>query len=103
METYVNERFSHETIDLDGKRFERCTFDDCKLRFSAIRPVQFHRCSFTNSDWVFAGPAETMLYFLSDLYHGLGVGGRSVVELMIRGIKDGTFPETLASSHALSA
>lgn len=90
---YADEAFKHQTIELDGNTFHDCTFDRCKLIFRAYDQIFFTRCLFTECDWTFGGPAETMLFFLQDLYHGLGFSGRELVDAMIVSIKAGTFPE----------
>lgn len=98
----ANRHFSNEIVELDGNQFEGCTFTECKLRFSAFDRVYFTGCVFTQCDWAFDGPAENMLFFLSDLYHGLGPRGHTIVDLIFRGIQDGTFSENSAVAPALA-
>lgn len=79
------------TVELDGNQFVDCTFHDCKLVFYAYEPVMFDRCVFTECDWVFEGAADNMLSFLTALYHGLGVSGQNLVELIFKGVREGSF------------
>lgn len=83
--------FKGETVQLDGNQFVGCTFYDCKLVFYAYEPVSFDRCVFHECDWVFEGAADIMLSFLTALYHGLGVSGQKLVELIFQGIREKTF------------
>lgn len=98
---YIHRVFRHETIDLDGNTFEDCKFVECKLVFRAYERVYFNRCTFTECDWTFGGPAETTFVFLRDLYHGLGYEGMNLVDAMVSGIKAGTFPETPTPNTAV--
>lgn len=94
---YVDQHFKGETVELDGNHFVNCHFFDCKLVFHAYNPVSFDRCVFNECDWTFEGPAENMLDFLKALYHGLGPNGHSLVEVIFKGIQDGTFPASKSS------
>jgi hypothetical protein len=99
---YADRQFRHETVELGGNQFENCTFTECKLLFSALERVYFTGCVFTQCDWAFDGPAENMLYFLFDLYHGLGPRGHTVVDLIFKGIQEGTFPATPTPTPVLA-
>ena len=98
---YVGQRYQNETVELDGNTYENCTFSHCKLLYFAYERVSFTGCVFTNCDWSFDGPAENMLYFLRDQYHGQGPSGYTVADMIINRLKDGTFPAPSVPSRAL--
>ena len=62
--------------------------------FSGYEAVTVERCDFNDSEWSFEGPAGNTLDFLSALYRGLGPGGEAIVELIVNGIRDGSFPKS---------
>jgi hypothetical protein len=86
----VDRTFIGSFVELDGNEFERCTFIQSKLVFSATASVSFESCVFDRCEWVFDGPAETMLFFLSALYRGLGPEGERLVEAIFESIRSGT-------------
>ncbi len=86
---FSNQTFRNEAIDLDGKHFVNCKFLGCKLTFSAYEPVKFEGCFFDSCQWVFDGPAENALTFLSALYRGLGTPGSELVEGIFESIRRG--------------
>lgn len=95
--------FENERWEVDGLTFEHCTFRRCKIVFSATEPVAFKECTFIECEWVFHGPAATTLDYVAALSHGLGAGGRELVEGIFQSILDGSFgPEPVEVAHALS-
>ena len=72
--------FENTTVSLDGVTFIGCAFRGCKLVFSATAPVSLQSCSFDNCTWEFRGAAGQTLEFLRAMYHGMGAGGRQLVE-----------------------
>ena len=85
----ANQRFEDTLVRLDGLRFEHCVFVGCTLVFTAVDTVAFEGCTFENCTWKFDGPAETMLLFLTAMYHGLGEQGRRTCELVFDSIREG--------------
>jgi hypothetical protein len=74
-------------IRIDGNEFNECKFDRCTLEFSGTGPVSFVGCTFNGVNWVFSGPAQNTLAFLHGLYHGMGPGGRELVEATFENIR----------------
>ena len=87
MADVINSIFNGGTVQLDGQRFEGCTFVNATLVFSAKAPVSMHRCVFQNVQWVLDGAAALTVNFLRALYHGAGEGGRQVVEAMFQQLR----------------
>ncbi|MGH2617093.1 MAG: hypothetical protein ACRDJC_17815 [Thermomicrobiales bacterium] len=86
---YENESFDNIAIDVDGKWFKNCTFYRCKIIFNGAEATKFERCTFTECQWVFDKGAEKTLEYLTALYHGLGEGGRAIVEGLFDSIRQG--------------
>lgn len=87
---FVGKVFENARLEVDGSTYERCKFLRCRIGFSAIDTVVFKECVFTQCEWIFEGPAETTLAYLSALYRGLGAGGQQLVDGIFQGIRDGT-------------
>ncbi len=84
---YHNETFRNERIELHGKFFHGCTFENCELVFDGDRPPTFTDNRFVDTVFVFTGPATRTLYLLSTLYHA-GEGGREVIEKTFEDIRE---------------
>lgn len=74
-------------VQLDNNSFTACTFDSCVLEFGGTGPVELNDCSFNNVQWVFTGAAQNTLNFLHGMYHGMGEGGRQIVETTFDNIR----------------
>lgn len=74
-------------LKIDGNEFNNCTFTGCTLDFSGTAPVSFVGCTFHEVNWVFSGPAQNTLAFLQGLYHGMGEGGKALVEATFDNIR----------------
>ena len=84
-----NETFKNERIELHGKSFHNCTFENCELVFDGDRPPTLKDNSFVDTIFVFTGAATRTLYLLSNIYHA-GDGGKEVIEETFAGIRDRT-------------
>ena len=62
--------FRNETVELDGKEFDSCTFENCQFIYRATDAVRLANCSFVGFIITFEGAAGTTLDFLTKLYHG---------------------------------
>jgi len=86
----VNNSYENVQVKLDNNEFVACHFKNCRLEFGGTGPVSMSNCNFDNISWEFSGPAENTLRFLKGLYHGMGEGGRQLVEATFDDIrKDG--------------
>lgn len=88
-----DKHYTREVVYLDDTVFINCVFDHCKLIFTGEGRVSFDRCRFIFCQWVFDGPAENSLRFLSALYRGLGSEGRELVKGIFESIERGTVDE----------
>jgi hypothetical protein len=85
--THIKNTFKNCGVDLDNTEFIECRFEDCKMIYSALGPVGMTRCTFSNVKWEFKGGAANTIQFLKGMYHGMGEGGRKVVEATFAGIR----------------
>jgi hypothetical protein len=72
-----NQEFTDDTVEIDGNRFEDCTFKKCRMVFRAREPVGFIGCTFTDVTWHFedaAGMTTAFMRLLSDMAGDYGKG-----------------------------
>lgn len=84
---YMNQKFENERIELDGKTFHDCEFENCELVFDGDRPPTFSDNRFVDSVFVLTGHATRTMYLLSNIYHA-GDGGKEVVESIFSDIRN---------------
>jgi hypothetical protein len=86
--SYENSTFSNMTVDLDGVSFRNCVFQGCALRYSGGEPPTMVDCNFYRSRFEFAGAASDTLSFMRAIYHGMGDGGKKLIEGTFASIKE---------------
>ncbi len=84
--------FQGETILLDGREYEDCAFIECDLQYGGAGFVAFNKCRFDNCRWSFVDAASNTLHFMASLYHGLGEGGRNLIEDLFNSIRQNPPP-----------
>ena len=75
--------FSHETVALDGERFSKCEFRDCRMVFRGGEPATFDDCTFDACDWRFEDAAANTLAHLKVVW---AAGGKAPVQALIKTI-----------------
>ena len=65
MSTYVEQTFEGQ-FEVDGHRFERCTFRDAVLVYRGGPKPDFRKCNLVRSIFAFEGPAGNTLTLLQD-------------------------------------
>ena len=78
--TVTKQSFTEQTVQLDGRLFEDCTFANCTLVYSGHTPASFAQCRFTATKWQVNAAAENVMQFLGTLYREGGESGRQWVE-----------------------
>jgi hypothetical protein len=76
---YQGNTFKNERVELTGKHFHECRFENCELVYRGDRPPTFEDNEFIDSTFVFTDSAVRTIYFLSNMWHA-GKGGEEVVE-----------------------
>ena len=79
--------YNNVTVKLDNNEFEKCKFTNCTLEYSGDGPVSLSNCTFEAVKWVFTGSAQNTLQFMHALYHGMGEGGKKLIEQTFENIK----------------
>ena len=89
---YMNHTFKNETIRLDGNEYQGCTFDGCVLEYAGgTLPIMANN-NIGNSRFSFSDAAANTLTFMTGIYHGMGDGGRNVIETTFQNIRDNKPP-----------
>jgi hypothetical protein len=83
----VRNKYTNTRVQLDNNEYVECQFVGCTMEFSGLGPVSMVGCEFSNVSWVFLGAAQNTLNFLHGLYHGMGEGGRLLVESTFENIR----------------
>lgn len=83
MITNLHNKFTNIRVPLDNSFFQECEFEGCTLEYAGSGPVSMVGCKFSNVRWEFVGSAANTLAFLHGLFHGLGDGGRKLVDAII--------------------
>jgi hypothetical protein len=84
---FQNKIFTGERIDLHGKAFHNCTFENCELVYDGDRPPTFSDNRFVDSVFVLTDAGARTLYLLSHIYHA-GEGGREVIDNLIADLRE---------------
>lgn len=91
MAKFTENLFQTVRISLDNNEYERCKFIRCIMEYSGSGSVVLKGCEFRDVKWVFTGSAQNTVEFLRGAYHGLGDGGKMLVEEIFEVIKGGEF------------
>jgi hypothetical protein len=87
MVTISDQSFTNTPEQLDGKKYLRCKFASCTLIYAGGEIPSMDTCTLTNCTWQFADAAERTMAFLRAIYHGMGEGGKELVDQTFANIK----------------
>jgi hypothetical protein len=92
-------------VRLDNGEFVDCQFEGgCILEYAGTGPVSLIRCKFGVVSWQFTGGAQNTFHFLRGVYHGMGEGGKALVESIFDDIRTNAFrPIGAGGASGLSA
>lgn len=89
MEVIKNKTFNEDYIVIDNKRYVGCTFNNCDFVYRGAPTGFFSKCDFNSiKSWEFEGEAKNTLEFIAMTYHGIGEGGKKMMENLFEGIKN---------------
>jgi hypothetical protein len=83
----VKQTKSKTTEVIDGNQYTECRFENCQLVYRGGEIPRISRCHFENCTWQFEEAAERTLLFLKFLYHGMGIGGKELIEATVAAIR----------------
>jgi len=81
--------FRDTRVAVDGHEYRGCKFIRCTIVYSGGAPPQFVDCLFQGSTWAFEDAASRTIAFMTALYHGMGEGGRALIEQTFEAIRRG--------------
>ncbi len=90
---HESKTFENEKIRVDGNEYIKCKFLKCELQYGGMDAVGFNGCDFHESNWVFVEAADRTIGFITALYHGMGEGGKKLVEQTFENIRKGQHPK----------
>lgn len=91
---FRDQTYNGDTIRLDGRLFEHCTFRNCTIEISGTERINLVGCSFDQCQWVVVGAALMTLQILGALYQDPGM--QSFVEATFENIRQlGKTPEPI--------
>jgi hypothetical protein len=71
---------------LDGNVYDRCVFNRCRIVYSGGALPMLNSCQFNDCTWTLGEAAERTLIFLRLLYHGMGPGGKALVDETLKNL-----------------
>jgi hypothetical protein len=84
---YKSTQFKNDEVRLDGNAFVGCSFNNCVLVYGGgPLPVMINN-SLKDVRWDFREAASNTIQFMTAIYHGMGEGGRQLVEQTIENIR----------------
>lgn len=90
--------YADQIVALDGKVFDGCDFQRCRMVYKGGQPPKIVGCNFSDCLWEFEGAAAQTLTFLTGLYHG---GFSAVVESTFENLRANPTPQKTAETQAL--
>ena len=87
MADYLGKDFVNATEVMDGNTYTQCTFNDCRLVFRGGEIPIFAGCRLDRCIWLWEDAALRTIGFLRGIYSGMGVGGKQMVEEVVREIR----------------
>lgn len=91
MAKFENEIYNNETLEVDGNRYERCTFNSCRLVYQGGDLPVFVGCTFVKTGLQLQDSAAQTVKYLNNLYKA---GQSATVERVLEGIQYGTLART---------
>jgi hypothetical protein len=87
---------------IDGNQYNECRFQNCTLVYRGGEIPHITGCQFDNCSWQFDGAAERTLVFMRQMYHGMGAGGKQLIESTLEALRQplGRDPRPPAGSPA---
>ena len=72
--------FENTTEILDGNVYRKCRFERCRLVYRGGQLPEMADCFFNECTWTFDDAADRTLIFLKNIFHGMGNGGKQIVQ-----------------------
>jgi hypothetical protein len=89
---------SDVTEVIDGNHYTDCRFEKCLMIYRGGDIPHINGCQFETCTWKFEGAAERTLTFMRQVYHGMGAGGRQLIEATMQQVRKPADPENQPGS-----
>lgn len=80
MAIFENSSFQSDRIHIDGHSYKNCKFKGCEIIYSGGDLPSVVGCEFHETKWTMDGAAARTLLMLKSVYHGMGDGGKTLIE-----------------------
>jgi hypothetical protein len=87
MATSEGFKYENSTEVLDGNVYKACEFTKCRLVYRGGLPPSVSQCRFSDCEWFFEDAADRTVAFMKAIYHGMGEGGRQVIDATFENIR----------------
>ena len=87
MADFLGKDFRNTTENIDGNTYTQCTFDGCRLVYRGGEIPIFAGCKLERCVWVWDDAALRTIGFLRGIYSGMGMGGKQVIEEIVKEIR----------------
>ncbi len=77
---FENQTFKDQNVDLDRNEFIGCEFVNCKFVYNGGIPPNMVNCKIDKFNLSFHNEARNTLALITNVYHGLGAGGKKLIE-----------------------
>lgn len=84
----LDQKFTDDTVEVDGNQFAKCIFSRCQMIFRARAPVSFVSCTFDDITWHFDDAAGLTMAFLKALSDGAEDYGRLLIINTFPGLRE---------------
>ena len=84
---FSDKNFKDEKIRMDGNSFVQCRFENCVMEYGGGPPPTMVSCNISKCQWSFTDAASNTVTFMSAIYHGMGDGGRELIEQTFENIR----------------
>jgi hypothetical protein len=94
--------FTGATEVIDGNHYTDCRFENCTLVYRGGDIPHINGCQFDSCLWHFDGAAERTLIFMRQVYHGMGAGGRQLIEATMQQLRLPPEPDPAPGSQPMA-
>jgi hypothetical protein len=84
---FKNKQFNNDKIRMDGNTFVDCEFENCVMEYGGGPLPNMIGCGFNGVQWAFTESAASTISFMQAIYHGMGAGGKQLIEQTFENIR----------------
>lgn len=84
---FKDKQFKNDKVRMDGNSFINCQFENCVMEYGGGPPPSMVGCGFNGVQWAFTEAASNTIIFMGAIYHGMGDGGKKLIEQTFENIR----------------